>query len=216
MMPVDHLSPEQLREHLRNCLAPEPTAGARTGHYAPALAYGRHRGPADPGARKAAVMILFYPWQTQWHVPLTLRPEHLANHGGQISLPGGAVEPGEDAEQCALRELHEELGVAVDMRSVAGRLSPVYVYGSEFLVVPVVSVLDRRPDFSPQASEVAELFEVPASHLADTSNFGSHLIARRSVRFRSPHIDFHGRLIWGATRMILAEFDGRLRDWFGG
>jgi hypothetical protein len=76
--------------------------------------------------------------------------------------------------------------------------------------VPVVAVVDDHPDFRPDANEVAELFEVRLSYLTDESNFGSHVVARRGLRFRSPHIEYQGRHIWGATRVILADFHQRL------
>src|SRR5215510_12971597 len=76
------------------------------------LAYGRHLGPPRLDARPAAVVALLHLIDDRWHMPLMVRPETLAHHAGQSSLPGGMVEPGETSEEAAIRELEEELGIA--------------------------------------------------------------------------------------------------------
>ena len=115
---------------------------------APELAYGRHRGPIRTGAKQAAVMIGLYGCPTKklttddarrWRFPLTLRPTTMVHHAGQISLPGGRMEPGEDIFQTALREYHEELGVEPVVRRWLGRLSTQFVYASDHVVTPVVA-----------------------------------------------------------------------------
>jgi 8-oxo-dGTP pyrophosphatase MutT (NUDIX family) len=171
----------------------------------PELAYGRHRGPAPPGARPAAVCALFYAHQGRWHLPFTLRPAHLTEHAGQISLPGGSLDPGETAQQCALRELQEELGVPAAAVEVLGPLSPIYVYSSDFRVQPFVSLTPQRPNFTPQPAEVAALLEVPVAHLLDRAHRGVHPVSRRGFLCLAPHIDFYGHRIWGATAVILSE-----------
>lgn len=172
----------------------------------PELAYGRHFGPAPGDARPAAVLMLLYPGSQQWEVPLTLRPKTLRRHSGQISLPGGIIEPDETSQQAALRELQEELGVPQEGIVLAGRLSSLYVFNSHAAVDVWVGIIDRKPHWSPSPDEVAEVLEVPWEHLADASQRGFHWQRRGAVMYRAPHYEWQGHHIWGATSMILAEF----------
>jgi len=173
--------------------------------FAPQLSYGRHFGPPQWDVRRAAVTILLYWHQAQWHVPMTLRPETLGLHGGQVSFPGGRVEADETDEQCAYREWCEELGEpAVDFHWV-GQLRPIYVFHSNYIVTPCLAVARSLPAFRPDQREVAEVLEVPLQHLRDSANHGEHWIQRGGISFLAPHIEFKGRLIWGATAILLAE-----------
>jgi 8-oxo-dGTP pyrophosphatase MutT (NUDIX family) len=173
--------------------------------FAPQLSYGRHFGPPAWDARRAAVTILLYWHQQQWYVPMTLRPETLGLHGGQVSFPGGRVEADETDDECAYREWCEELGdPAVDFRWV-GQLHPIYVFHSNYVVTPCLALAHSQPLFAPDEREVAEVLEVPLAHLIDPTNYGAHWIQRGGISFLAPHIEFNGRLIWGATAILLAE-----------
>lgn len=180
------------------------------GHHAqnrmePELSYGRHCGPAPQTARQAAVMMLLYPDEGRWYLPLTLRPKHLPDHAGQISLPGGSIDAGETSREAALRELHEELGIEESEVSLLGQLSPLYVWGTNFLVTPWVGATSVRPTWIPSEDEVAEVLEVPLAHLADPANVFQHAFHRRGIHFTAPHYEFQSHRIWGATAMMLAE-----------
>lgn len=133
---------------------------------APALAYGRHRGPARSGSRVAAVALTLFRRDQQWWIPLTLRPEFLKHHGGQICLPGGRVEPGEGIVEAAVREYHEELGVECEVLRCCGELTTQYIYASDNRVHPVVllSALPRQA-WRPDPCEVAEVIEMPLVEL---------------------------------------------------
>jgi 8-oxo-dGTP pyrophosphatase MutT (NUDIX family) len=159
--------------------------------------------PAD--ARAAAVLLLFYPHHDAWHLPLTLRPSHLPDHAGQVSLPGGAVEPGETGQQAALREFHEELGAAGHPIELLGRLSPLYVAVSNFRVEPWVGATGVRPPLAPNPAEVEKLLEVPLDHLLSPANFGTHQCEDGACRYVAPHFAWQEHRIWGATCMILGE-----------
>ena len=94
-MNVKHINdvslPDRIAERLKHPRPPVRPPSV----FAPRLSYGRHRGPAAHDARPAAVTVLFYPIDGKWHIPFTLRPEHLHDHGGQVSFPGGRLEDGE-------------------------------------------------------------------------------------------------------------------------
>jgi len=207
---------EQLAEQLRRSLESPSRQLATRRDFAPELSYGRHRGPAIPGARPAAVIALFYPHADEWHLPLTLRTQHLNDHAGQVSLPGGGREPGETDQQCALRELSEELGVVSDDVDIVGRLSPTFVFPSNFFVQPFVGISRHRPAFCPDPVEVEQLLEVPVTHLLDDTNYSSLTLQNRAITYQAPCIAFRGHHVWGATRVMLSELIGILRQILGG
>jgi 8-oxo-dGTP pyrophosphatase MutT (NUDIX family) len=180
------------------------------------LAYGRHRGPAPLGTRRAAVVIALYRNSSgRWTIPLTLRPRTLQHHGGQISLPGGRMEPGEDAYTAALREFHEELGLEPSVLLRCGELSPQYVFASDNLVRPVVAIV-QAPDQSwiPDPVEVEEVIELPLSVLVDAQHrvaptrqipIKKEGIPIGSLAMETPAIQFENHHIWGATALILDQ-----------
>ncbi len=157
--------------------------------------------------------------------PLTLRPRALKHHGGQISLPGGRVEPGETVVSAALREFQEELGPNPPLElKFLGLLSPVYVYASHNLVTPVVFAADGPPTFCVDPLEVEAMLpsicmscSVPLrSRCAGWNDALSlqRLPARRPCLTtrplqpsNGPHKTWHCTHceVWGATAMILAE-----------
>ena len=169
------------------------------------LSYGRHCGPARPDARPAGVVAALYMIDGRWHLPLMVRPDTAAHHAGQISLPGGTVEAGETSEAAALRELEEELGISRSGTLLLGRLTDVYVYGTNFLITPWVAMIEATATFRPSAAEVEEILQIPIEHLLDPANRGQHIEQRGSLRFMAPHFRWHEHRIWGATSMILAE-----------
>jgi 8-oxo-dGTP pyrophosphatase MutT (NUDIX family) len=193
--------PAVLSERLKQ---PLPGAMAQAG-FQPELSYGRHFGPAPSSARPAAVLVLLYPFQDAWHIPLTLRPAHFATHAGQISLPGGLIEPGERSQDAALRELREELGTTTRSLELVGELSPINVFVSNYLVIPWVAVARCHPDWDPNPTEVAEVLEVPLAHLLEPAARGLHTREVDGVRFAAPCFIWARHRIWGATCMILAE-----------
>ena len=169
------------------------------------LAYGRHAGPPAWDVRSAAVLVCLYPSAGQWHIPLTLRPGHMIDHAGQVSFPGGTSEPGETDELCALREYEEELGASSAGLVLVGRLTPLYVFASNFLVTPCVAVAEGPPRWDPNPHEVERVLDLPLELLLDASQHGSHVVSRRGFSFATCHICFGDDHIWGATGMMLAE-----------
>ncbi len=197
---MDAKLPQRLAARLAEAL-PGPMIGSRfESHPQPWRTY-----EPPPDSRAAAVLMLLYPDEGQWCLPLTLRPGNLPAHAGQISLPGGAVEPGETPAAAALREFHEELGDDGQPIELLGSLSPLYVQASNFLVTPCVAVARLRPTFAPNPAEVEEVLEVPLAHLLDPARFGSQERHYHGQSFIAPHFIFQSHCIWGATCMILGE-----------
>jgi 8-oxo-dGTP pyrophosphatase MutT (NUDIX family) len=166
--------------------------------------------PSD--ARTAAALLLLYPGTSGISVPLTVRASGLKRHAGQISLPGGAADPGETLAQAALREAHEEIGVDPATVRVLGELTPVHVIVSGFTLHPVVGISDVRPVFTPAAYEVEEIVEVSIRDLQDASSIRQGLRAAEGVAIEFPYFDLMGHQVWGATAMVLGEFICLLQD----
>lgn len=200
--------PTRLAERLRHPL-PGWAAQAR---FQPELSFGRHRGPAPAGARPAAVLVVLYPHRQQWHLPLMLRPLHMPDHGGQVSLPGGVIEQGESSRAAALREYTEELGAPAETLQVLGRLSPLYLFASNFQITPWIAAADAAPQWQPSDREVERLLEVPVSHLLDPENQGHVERRQRGLAFQAPCFNWQSERIWGATSMILAELVAAIRE----
>lgn len=170
--------------------------------------------PGQPGAntRTAAVLLLLYPLESGVGVPLTVRASGLARHAGQISLPGGASDPGETLAATALREAAEEIGVDPQTVRVLGELTPVHVIVSGFTLHPVVGVSDVRPSFVPAPDEVADVLEVSLDDVRDASRIRHATRIREGVAIEYPYFDLHGHQVWGATAMVLGELICLLED----
>ncbi|HTQ39392.1 MAG TPA: CoA pyrophosphatase [Pirellulales bacterium] len=171
----------------------------------PELSFGRYKGPPRPDAQPAAVAAVLYQQNDEWHLPLMLRPVSLAHHAGQISLPGGTIDPDETSEKAALRELEEELGISRDGVLLLGQLSPLYLFGTNFLIAPWVAAVRSSLQLRPNPAEVQEVLQMPLADLLNPASRGRRIQQRGSLQFEAPHFAWRQHLIWGATSMILAE-----------
>lgn len=160
-----------------------------------------------PGApfTPAAVLVPLVERPRGLHVLLTQRTAHLNDHAGQVSFPGGRVDPGDvSREATALREAHEEIGLAPERVEILGRL-PEYHTVTGFSVTPVVGYLAPPFDLRLDAFEVAEVFEVPLAFLMDSANHQRHRFVYQG-RSRSYYaMPYEGRFIWGATAAMLVN-----------
>jgi 8-oxo-dGTP pyrophosphatase MutT (NUDIX family) len=169
----------------------------------------RRRWPTDVDparVRDAAGLVLVFPLAARPHIVLTLRAGTLGRHGGQVSLPGGVVEPGETFAQAALREAHEEIALPADAARVMGLLTPLDIPVSGFRLHPVVAAASTRPQLSPADGEVAAILEVGLDDLLDARRLGTAERERDGQRIVVPALRMEGFEIWGATAMVLAEF----------
>jgi 8-oxo-dGTP pyrophosphatase MutT (NUDIX family) len=147
----------------------------------------------------------FFPEHDAAHIILTVRADGL-RHGGQVSLPGGVVDPGETFEQAALREAHEEVALTVDEVRVLGALTPLDIPVSGFRLHPIVAAHPARPRLTPSDGEVARILEVSVDDLLDPGHFVTTQRTRDGVAFAVPAFRIANVEIWGATAMVLAEF----------
>ena len=143
-------------------------------------------------------------------VILTVRREHMRTHAGQVAFPGGRIDPGEDAVAAAIREAHEELGLAPEAVEIVGEIEP-YRTVTQYVVSPVIAVIPPDLPLEPHEHEVADWFEAPLAHLLDPANQ-----QRRSALFqgRERHyyeIMWNEQRIWGATAAIVVNLSRRLQ-----
>jgi 8-oxo-dGTP pyrophosphatase MutT (NUDIX family) len=196
---------DALRTHLA---APLPGLDAQV-RMAPRPRPGWDPHTVPDGTRDAAGLLLLYPHEHTWHVLLTVRASALRHHTGQVSLPGGRVDPGETLEQAALREAFEEVGIGPDGIELVGRLTALHIPVSHHLLHPVVGITAARPDFRIAAAEVERVIEAPLVHLRtpETVRWEQRVRERPpSVLMDVPYFDVDGARVWGATAMVLAEF----------
>ena len=160
----------------------------------------------DEPARQSGVLVLLYSLKGRLHVPLILRPTYDGTHSGQVAFPGGGIEKRDrNLTDTALRETHEELGIAPKDVQVFGALTELYIRPSNYEVYPTVGRLNAKPVFRPDPSEVAQLLEVPLAALLDPTNQRREhwQLADRSALV--PYYAIQSQTVWGATAMILSE-----------
>ena len=162
------------------------------------------------GLRPAAVLIPVIRRGSELSVLLTVRSAHLRSHSGQIAFPGGA----KDAEDItavdnALREAREEVGLDPHSVEIVGYLDD-YPTLSRFVITPVVGLVDGAPALSADTGEVAEMFEVPLSFIAERRNFERKLLDRDGFKVPFRELNWQQYRIWGATAGMLWDLAGRM------
>ncbi len=167
--------------------------------------------PALP-LRPAAVLVGLLSRAGAFNIVFTQRTAHLQHHPGQISFPGGHVEPTDrDGVAAALRETEEEIGFPAQRIEVLGHLG-TYITRTGFCITPVVGLLHPPFHFTPDPTEVAELFEVPLSFILNPANHQRRVRVIDGVE-RQFHALFHEEHeIWGATAGMLVDFRRVLMD----
>ncbi len=160
--------------------------------------------------RAAAVLVPLVARSEGTTVLLTRRTEHLHHHAGQISFPGGRIEESDSSpEDAALRETEEEIGLTRRHIEVIGRLG-IYRTRTGFEITPVVGWVTPPFDLSPDRFEVAEVFEVPLSFIADPLNHERHSREWQGVVRHFYVLPYGSYYIWGATAGMLVNLAERL------
>lgn len=202
------IAPDQLLQRLRSGSHPlhQPPLGEPWNQ----LQLDDLLGPAQD-LRQAAVLLPIVLRSGGASVILTRRTDSLRHHAGQISFPGGGIEPGDASPlAAALREAQEEIGLDPGSAEPLGYLDP-FATITGFRVIPVVAAFHHPPQLKLDPSEVAEAFEVPLDFLLDPANLQERARDFRG-RMRNYHvIRWQHYDIWGATASMIANLCQRLR-----
>jgi 8-oxo-dGTP pyrophosphatase MutT (NUDIX family) len=202
---IDNLT-QRLKLELPSALAHDPLRAIPVGPIIPKF-------KTDSQPKLGSVLILLYQEHGEIKFPLIKRPDYPGAHGGQISLPGGKKEPGEDSIQTALREAHEEIGVDSQRVTILGRLSEFHVIPSNFMITPVVASMTEIPTFIPDSYEVERIINGKISDLVrDDAVITKEILAAGKYKMRAPHFEIEGEVVWGATAMMLNEFRLLLKE----
>jgi 8-oxo-dGTP pyrophosphatase MutT (NUDIX family) len=161
----------------------------------------------NPSYRKSAVLILLWPQNEQVRSLLIRRPIYPGVHSGQIAFPGGRYEPSDiDLMDTSIREAREEIGVSVNRNQVIGKLSPLYIPPSNFMVQPYIGLLAEQPMYSPDEKEVDAVIEFNLLDILNPSLLrSSERILSDGRKAETPYYDLGGSEVWGATALILSE-----------
>jgi 8-oxo-dGTP pyrophosphatase MutT (NUDIX family) len=173
-----------------------------------------HDGPSPDGpAFTSAVLVPLFEEEGETRVVLTRRSAELRSHRGQVSFPGGRIDPGEDAPTAARREAFEEVGLPPAAVEVVGWLHPLFTMSAGSFISPVVGVLSGRPTLVANPAEVARVFDVALADLVADGVFHEERWThepgrpppgpdgRRPVWF----FEIDGETVWGATARVLVQ-----------
>lgn len=198
-------------EAIASALARAPRPIPRDERLLPRLADGevtrdRYDRAGFPPAREASTLLAVYPSEHDGSlvIPLTVRHGDLRAHAGEVSLPGGAVDPSDASrEAAALREAWEEIGLPPSSVRVAGVLDDVWIPVSNFELRPFVGTVPERPVLVPHDAEVTAIVELPLAALWDPDVIGVEEFTSRGFRLQAGAYRYGGVRVWGATAITL-------------
>jgi 8-oxo-dGTP pyrophosphatase MutT (NUDIX family) len=178
----------------------------------PSLVFNESSTPSTRPINSAVLAVLFEE-AGEARLILTRRASSLRSHAGQVSFPGGRLDPGEDAPTAALREAYEEIALNPAQVSMEGWIHPVFTLVSASLIMPLVATVPSRPHVVASPAEVERVFDVPLRDLADPEIFheerwsfpGRAVPDSPDGSFPVWFFEVEGELIWGATARMIHE-----------
>ena len=158
----------------------------------------------DQAAKRAAVLVPFFACEDEYHLLFTLRTSNLPTHKGDVSFPGGRADKKDvSLLRTALRESEEELGLRPSDVHPLGPLDDLRTLASNYVVTPYVGLIPYPYDFQPNAWEVAEIFSVPFTFLADRGNLNAETWLYDGATIPIQTYRYQGYKIWGATQRMI-------------
>lgn len=161
--------------------------------------------PLFPEARISAVLVALFEGDRGVEVLLTRRSMELRNHGGEISFPGGRLDPGETPAETALREASEEVGLDPSSPTIVGELGHISTIVSQSYIVPVVAVLDQRPNLAAQTMEVDRVLWTPLSEFSVPGTYRFERWGAAPSAHQLHFFELDDETVWGATAHMLID-----------
>jgi 8-oxo-dGTP pyrophosphatase MutT (NUDIX family) len=165
----------------------------------------RCRRTMEEGPVPAAVLLPLFLRNGKYHLLFTKRTSHLMHHSGEISFPGGVLNPEEEPEQGALRETWEEVGIHPAHVEILGLLDDFYSI-HHYRVTPLVGIIPGDYPYSVNPDEIERVIEAPVAHFLNPATLRIEPRQWQGQSFMVRHYDFCGDDIWGLTAAILAQF----------
>lgn len=163
----------------------------------------------------SAVLILLYRSQGQILFPLIRRPKYNGAHSGQMAFPGGKFEAGDiTLHATALRESREEIGIIPEQITIIGELTKLYIPVTNMEVLPVVGTIEIEPDFLANPNEVERIHTIRLHDILNPDLKRCEYWQLHGKEVKVPYYLLDGQIVWGATALILSEFEAVLRNIF--
>ena len=176
---------------------------------------GRPIAPTFPDARASAVLVALADGEEGAEVLLTRRSRHLRTHKGEISFPGGRMDPGETPAETALREAHEEVGLDPSLVTLFAELDHLSTVVSRSHIVPVVGRLPAVVPLGPASPEVERVMWLPLAELVRPDTYHSERWGRSPTDRLLHFFELEDETVWGATAFMLDDLLTRIGRAFG-